>query len=128
MRVLFVEDGTEVREETTERLVRLGHTVVAIDKAEDAFAELGRGTFDLILTDNDTKSKMTGLELVQKIRTDSFFHEIAKIPVIVQTGDAIEQKALDLKAVFLPKPWRMEQLIAALDTAILQQTGSLFRI
>lgn len=128
MHILFIEDQIEIREETTEVLARLGHTVVAVDKAEKALVELGRGTFDLILTDNDTESEICGLDVVKKIRTDLFFQEIKNIPVVIQSGDAIEKEAHALNTTLLPKPWGRAQLKAALDTAVLQQTGSLFRI
>ncbi|MBY0472905.1 response regulator [Patescibacteria group bacterium] len=122
-----MEDDTGVREAALRMLTRLGHTVVAVDKAELALIELGRGTFDLILTDDDTGSDMRGRDVVKKIRSDPFFREIMHIPIIIQSGNITEQEVCALKAVFLPKPWGVQQLRDALDAAVLEQTGSLFR-
>ncbi len=52
MRVLFVEDHSEVRELITELLEEEeGLTVVACETAEIAEAEFDKGGFDLVLTD-----------------------------------------------------------------------------
>jgi len=127
VRVLFAEDEQEIREAVITLLGKFGHTVVAVDKAEDLLVELGRNTFDLILTDNDTGSDMRGLDVARKIRTDPFYKEIQDIPVIIQSGSAIEAETLKLNALFLLKPWGRLQLKMALDEAVLRQAGSPIR-
>ena len=50
-RILVVDDDDDVREVMTLALERLGHRVVAVTGAGDAFGVLERGAFDLVLMD-----------------------------------------------------------------------------
>ena len=50
-RILVVDDDDDVREVMTLSLERLGHRVVAVTCAGDAFGVLERGAFDLVLLD-----------------------------------------------------------------------------
>jgi PAS domain S-box-containing protein len=66
-RILVVDDDDDVREVMTLSLERLGHRVVAVNCAGDAFGVLERGAFDLVVMDF-AMPDMNGAQAVSVIR------------------------------------------------------------
>ena len=78
-RVLVVDDSITVREVQRQILRTHGyHAEVAVD-GQDGLNALRSSTFDLVITDVDMP-RMTGLELVERIRED---HILRELPVII---------------------------------------------
>ncbi len=94
-RVLVADDSITVREVERQLLRRMGHEVeVAVDGV-DAWNQLCRGRFDLLVTDVDMP-RMNGIELVRTLRADPRF---AHLPVaIVSYKDRAEDRAAGLDA------------------------------
>lgn len=119
MRVLLVEDNPDVAEVTQSHLDDLGFEVVHAVTARDALRHLqGVGQFDLVFSDIVMPGDMDGIELARSLRRD-----YPGLPVLLTTGysDAIKA-ASDEGFRILHKPFRQEQLVAALE-AILQRQG-----
>jgi DNA-binding response OmpR family regulator len=79
--LLFVEDEVEVRRMLTLVLEDDGHRVTEVGSGEEALAELGRRSFDLVLVDLRLPG-MHGFELCRRLRHDS------AVPVIVVTAQS----------------------------------------
>jgi two-component system sensor histidine kinase and response regulator WspE len=78
-RVLVVDDSITVREVQRQILRTHGyHVEVAVD-GQDGLNALRSAKFDLVISDVDMP-RMTGLELVQRIRED---HRMRELPVII---------------------------------------------
>ena len=94
-RVLVADDSITVREVERQLLRRMGHDVeIAVDGV-DAWNQLCRGRFDLLVTDVDMP-RMNGIELVRAVRADPRF---ANLPVaIVSYKDRAEDRAAGLQA------------------------------
>ncbi len=80
--IMFVDDEVTIVNLNKKLLERLGYKVAGFTSAEEALSvfKWSKESYDLIVTDK-TMPKMTGLELVQKIKKIC-----SKIPVILCTG------------------------------------------
>jgi two-component system sensor histidine kinase and response regulator WspE len=94
-RVLVVDDSITVREAERQILRNAGYDVaVAVDGA-DGWNQVRGGKFDLVVTDIDMP-RMTGLELVEKIRGGA---GLERLPVIVVSyKDRAEDRRRGLEA------------------------------
>jgi two-component system sensor histidine kinase and response regulator WspE len=94
-RVLVVDDSITVREAERQILRNAGYDVaVAVDGA-DGWNQVRGGKFDLVVTDIDMP-RMTGLELVEKIRGGA---GLERLPVIVVSyKDRAEDRKRGLEA------------------------------
>lgn len=102
-RVMVVEDERDVRESTRDLLEASGYAVTVAEDGQQAMELLGGGPVpDLILTDL-MMPRLTGVELVRRVRS---VPDLALIPVIVVSGapesmdgglvvDAIVTKPID---------------------------------
>ena len=110
-RILLVEDDPSVREALRALLVRVGFQVVAASDGVDAWEHLGRGPrFAAILVDLCTP-RMTGNDLVARVRRTP---RLSEVPIIAMSG----ARGPDVPAAqaFLEKPFSREQLVSALDS------------
>ncbi len=117
-RILLVEDDPGVREALRLLLVRVGFQVVAATNGVDAWELLGRGPrFAAILVDLCTP-RMTGNDLVARVRRTP---RLSEVPIIAMSGE----RGPDVPAAhaFLEKPFSREQLVDALDS-VGARTGS----
>jgi two-component system response regulator HydG len=115
-RVLVVDDELSMCELVEADLRLRDYEVESCTRAEDAFAKLQAGGFDVVVTDLNMPG-MDGIELCQRIVANH-----PDVPVVVMTGfgsldtavAAIRAGAYD----FVTKPLEMEVLAVALDRAV----------
>ena len=91
--ILYIEDSRVVAEATKRMLERQQLNVLHVVSAEEAFTlltaeSLGRSRhrIDLVLTDVTLKGKLSGRDVVQRVRVD-FGYGKRRLPVLVMTGD-----------------------------------------
>jgi DNA-binding NtrC family response regulator len=114
--ILCVDDDPGVLVVLEQSLAALGHTTTLLSSVSEAIAELGRQSFDLVLTDYRMPGE-TGLDLVHHTTENGI-----DVPVIVMTGYfSVENAVASMKegAVdYLTKPLRAEALRIAVNHAI----------
>ena len=87
LKILVVDDFSATRTILINQLSNLGYSNTVV--SEDGFSALARlksALFDLVVTDL-SKSEMSGLDLLKKIRKDS---ELKHIPVLMITSDDLQ--------------------------------------
>ncbi|MBL8921488.1 MAG: response regulator [Myxococcaceae bacterium] len=114
-RVLVVEDEALVRSVVKRVLARAGHTVTAVESAQEALARAGSEAFDLVLTDV-VMPLMGGVELSQRLAAAH-----PALPVVFMTG-YLDDRALPAGLTALPgptlhKPFSPDSLLDAVDSA-----------
>lgn len=110
LHVLLVEDSDDLRLATVEQLKFLGHQVTGVADAEQAMRLLDAGRFDLLFTDL-TLPKMTGAELARVV-----LNREQPMQVVITSGyGRALANAQSLDALFLPKPYRFEDLQVVLQ-------------
>jgi CheY-like chemotaxis protein len=122
--VLIVEDERIIAMDLKFKLSRLGFCVkAAVPSGEKALDFLSQSRPDLILMDIMLEGQLDGVETTKQI-----FRQHGGIPVIYVTAftdTATYDRALETRPhAFLSKPVDMEDLQAAVKTAILRQNGS----
>src|SRR5512147_1799078 len=108
-RILLVDDDPAVREALRALLVRVGFQVVVASNGVEAWELLGRGPrFAAILVDLYTP-RMTGNDLVARVRR---MPRLSEVPIIAMSGE----RGPDVPAAqaFLEKPFSRQQLVDAL--------------
>jgi len=106
LRILVVEDDRDTLDTTVKMLRLLGHWAAGVSSAEAALNRFFRGAFDVLLVDINLPG-LSGLEVAHRLR------ERQHLPVIFASGAAPLKDGLE-DAVWLSKPYTMEQLQAAL--------------
>jgi CheY-like chemotaxis protein len=108
-RILLVEDDPGVREAIRGLLVRFGYVVTAAADGAEAWDLLGRGPrFAAILVDLYTP-RMTGHDLVARVRRTPRLREI---PIIAMSAERAPDRPS--AQAFLEKPFSREELEDAL--------------
>ncbi len=108
-RILLVEDDPDMRETVRALLGCAGFTVVLASNGVEALELLGRGPrFAAILVDLHTP-RMTGNDLVARVRRLPRF---AEVPIIAMSGE--HGRDVPATQAFLEKPFSPEQLVQAL--------------
>jgi len=108
-RVLLVEDDPGVREAIRTLLVRVGYQVAAATNGVEAWELLARGPrFAAILLDLYTP-RMTGHDLVARVRRSP---RLSRVPIIAMSGE--RGPAVPAAHAFLQKPFSREELERAL--------------
>lgn len=112
-RVLLVEDDELVRETVSTALQAAGFDIHTAETADDALHRLDAGEqFDAVLTDVVMPGALTGLDLAEHIRRNH-----PRTGVIVATG--YSDRKVHLAGVrTLPKPYDLQQAVAALNEAL----------
>ncbi|MGJ4929267.1 response regulator [Bradyrhizobium sp. HKCCYLS2038] len=114
-RILLVEDDDEVAALVSEMLRQLGYEVTRASSAAAALGALADGrTVDLVFSDVMMPGGMNGVELareIQKRRGD--------MPILLTSGysGAAVHTAREAGVRILSKPYRIDELAAALDAA-----------
>ncbi len=116
MRILLVDDMATMRRIIRTILSQLGFKNV--DEAEDgevALQKLKEGNYDFVITDWNMPN-MTGLELVQAIRSDE---KLKGLPVLMVTAEAKKENVIAaIKAGvnnYIVKPFTPETLKKKID-------------
>ncbi|MDM0045921.1 response regulator [Variovorax dokdonensis] len=109
LRILVVEDDPSALTTTTGALQALGHFAAGASSAEVARSRFLDGAFDVLITDIGLPG-LSGDELVQTIRQSAR----SPLEVIFATG---QPRPPGNNAIWLQKPYRLEDLEAALESA-----------
>ena len=116
MRLLLVEDDVMVASGIKLGLTDAGYAVDWVGSGERAEEVLKAETFDAAIIDIGLP-RMDGLATFRALRAVA-----PSLPVIISSGygaDGRAQEVLDAGAcAFLPKPWALEQLAAAISNAL----------
>ncbi len=116
-RILVVEDNVEIRQLSTQILMRSGgYQVDAAGDGAAGWEALQASNFDLLITDHNMP-KLTGVELVKKVRSARM-----ALPVILATGTLPEEELarhpwLQLAATLF-KPFSPHQLLATVQAVL----------
>jgi len=114
--VLLVDDDEEVAALVAEMLEHLGYQVTSAASAAAALGALANGRgIDIVFSDVMMPGGMNGLELAREIRTRNL-----DVPVLLTSGyaEAVKRSAETEGVQILAKPYRLEELAAALKTAL----------
>lgn len=107
--ILIVEDDEDTSEIVRLLLEKAGYDSIAVERGEDALAEIANSSPDLVLLDLGLPD-IHGLEVLRRVRDQSF------LPMIVLSGRTHEQdKVLALEAGaddYMAKPFSSEELVA----------------
>jgi signal transduction histidine kinase/CheY-like chemotaxis protein len=116
--VLLVDDDEEVATLVAEMLEHLGYEVTSTASAAAALGALANGRgIDIVFSDVMMPGGMNGLELAREIRIRNF-----EVPVLLTSGyaEAVKHSAEAEGVQILAKPYRLEELAAALKTALVR--------
>jgi CheY-like chemotaxis protein len=114
--VLLVEDDNEVAALVTEMLEQLGYCVTRAASAAAALGALSNGrAVDLVFSDIMMPGGMNGVDLAREIR-----RRRNNLPILLTSGyaEAAKESAAAEGVRVLPKPYRLDELAAAVTTAI----------
>ncbi|MBI2398480.1 MAG: response regulator transcription factor [Xanthomonadales bacterium] len=121
MRILLVEDEAPLRETLAARLKREGYAVDTACDGEEAMFLGKEVPFDVAIIDLGLP-KMTGLELIQKLRGMG-----QKYPILILTArSSWQDKVEGLKTGaddYLVKPFHVEELLARINALMRRATG-----
>jgi CheY-like chemotaxis protein len=110
-RILLVEDDEGMRDAIRALLERAGFHVAAAHDGAEAWELLSRGPRPAAVLADLYMPRMTGHDLVARIRRTP---RLAAIPVIAMSGER-ERRDCPAAEAFLEKPFSREQLEWALD-------------
>lgn len=122
-RVLLVEDDEEVAALVGEMLGELGYDVTRAASAAAALGAFADGrSIDIVFSDIMMPGGMNGIDLAREIR-----RRRSDMPVLLTSGysEAAVQDAEAAGIKILPKPYRIDELAAALTTAKANLGGDL---
>lgn len=114
--ILLIEDDPISREITAAWLKSQGHRVTAVADGAEAITAATRGSFRLVLVDNDLGDGMSGEAVTRTLRALPL--PIAGAAIVALTGAADTNAAIGLRASgvddVLPKPFALTTNVAAL--------------
>ena len=116
-RALIVEDETLIAEELTDRLSRLGFSVIAaVDSGEEAVAIALRERLDLILMDIRLKGEKDGVRAAEEIRRQ------VDVSIVYLTAYSdrltVEQAGKTDHDGFILKPFHKRELQSTIEVAM----------
>jgi tape measure domain-containing protein len=113
-RVLLADDSRSIRESVRRLLEQAGFAVDAVENGRAAWEQLGRQSYDALVTDLDMP-ELDGFGLIEKVRGGG---ATAELPVIIITSQASSQATARAEALavrhVLEKPISADRLLAAL--------------
>jgi CheY-like chemotaxis protein len=121
-RILVAEDDAGVRRLNTDALVGLGYHVDAAEDGAVAWDSLQIKAYRLLITDHNMP-RMSGIELIKKIRTSSM-----TLPVILVSGEMptreLEQCSWLRISATLPKPYVVTDLLKIVNDVLGMAAGA----
>lgn len=114
LNILLAEDERSVAFSISFALKCDGHKVEIVNDGEEALAKLivEPGVFDLLITGNNMP-RMTGLELVRRLRDASFRGKILVLSAHLSAENRAAYEALGVNGM-IPKPFDLHQLRAVI--------------
>ncbi len=108
--VLLVEDTDEIRENTREMLIGLGHQVIEATSAEEALFLAGIDGIGLVLSDINLGGSMSGADLLAQLRRDGL-----RVPACLMTSlPPTDPRRAHAVFPLIPKPFTQAELAAFL--------------
>lgn len=108
--ILIIDDEKSIR--GAYRRILRAHNILEAETAEQGYALATKHNPDLILTDHDTRSCMTGLEMIIQLRVENHRNPI----ILCSATDGIPEKALKKGAnSSFYKPVGKEELLAQIN-------------
>ncbi len=110
--ILIVEDDPLLRADTMSTLEDAGHSVIDKADADEALGFLLENSTDVaaVLTDINMPGHSDGVHLAEMIS-----RHWPHIGIVVTSGALKPSRDLPARAHFLPKPWRADQVVAAIQ-------------
>jgi two-component system alkaline phosphatase synthesis response regulator PhoP len=115
-RILFVDDNLTVRESTAKVLTDSGYHVDAAEDGEAAWKALHATNYDLLITDQ-TMPKLSGVELVKKVRAAQMKLPVVLVSATLPTEELHQHPWLQLAAALL-KPFTVDELLETVRAAL----------
>lgn len=120
MRVLVVDDESDVCWALERLLLREGYTVETVRSSAEALSRLSASVFDLVLVDAKLPD-IDGIDLARRIRAET----PCELPLVLVSGyfysdDGLIQECLSsgLFSAFVTKPFQHEGLVKAIRKAL----------
>ena len=114
-KILVVEDDADIMRILTHALTAVGHQVVPAYGGEDAIRKIQAQKFDLVLTDL-AMPKVSGVEVIQSIKTDPKTRHIPVLAVTAHVWDGIAQSAGQVGCDgYISKPFSMKELVEQVE-------------
>jgi DNA-binding response OmpR family regulator len=120
-RILVVDDDSDLRVLYAEVLARPGYRVDAVEDGAAGWEALQANNYNLLITENGLP-KLTGVELVRKLRSARMAVPVVMAAVRLPTLELVQNPPLQLAAL-LPKPFYISELLQTVR-AVLHATGS----
>lgn len=118
---MLVEDDDDVCEAIRDLLTEAGYAVIEAKSGSEAMAALQRGPLPAAMIVDFMMTGMNGADLLKLCAADS---RLAGIPsLIISAGRPADLEAEGIKS-FVPKPFRPEQLLAALERLLVPTARS----
>jgi CheY-like chemotaxis protein len=121
-RILFTDDDEDIRCFNAEALMQLGHHVDTAADGAAAWEALNTACYDLLITDNKMP-KLTGLELLEKVRSARM-----ALPIIMATGtlptEAFARRPWLTPEGTLLKPYTLPELLQTVKTVLYVSAGA----
>jgi two-component system, chemotaxis family, chemotaxis protein CheY len=116
--ILTVDDSASVRQMVSFTLRKAGYEVTEAVDGQDALGKIGKGKFDLIITDLNMPN-VDGIQLISGVRKMS---GCSFVPILMLTTESqAEKKDAGRKAGatgWIVKPFKAEQLIAVVQKLV----------
>jgi len=107
--ILVVDDDTAIRDTIAISLIRSGYRVDTARDGATAWKALNEVSYHLLITDHKMP-RLTGLELIQKLRTEAMTLPVILISGMMPTEELKQYPWLHVDAMLL-KPFAMEELL-----------------
>lgn len=108
--ILFIEDEAELRGLIGDGLADEGHEVAVAAEGREAIRLLASGAYDVVISDVSMPGGISGVDLAELVG-----ERYPQTRVILVSGHAQTQlPAIPAATRFLPKPYRLSQLLALL--------------
>lgn len=115
-RILVVDDEADVRQVSAEVLTRFGYHVDTAADGAAGWEALHTKRYDLLITDNKMP-KITGVELVRKVRSARMALPVVLVSSAIPTEDLNRIPSLQLAAMLL-KPFTPGELLGTVKDVL----------
>jgi DNA-binding response OmpR family regulator len=120
-RILVVDDDSDLHLLYAEALARPGYRVDAAEDGAAGWEALQANNYNLLITEHSLP-KLTGVELVRKLRSAHMAVPVVMVAVRLPTLELVQKPPLQLAAL-LSKPFYISELLQTVR-AVLRATGS----
>jgi two-component system chemotaxis response regulator CheY len=117
-RILAVDDSTSMRQLQSAVLSAAGYEVTLAVDGKDALAQMGRATFDLILTDLNMPN-LDGIGLIRAVRGGTVQRLVPIVMLTTESHDDKKQAGRSAGATaWIVKPFTPDQLVGVVKKVI----------